>query len=74
MVCPLDVQPSSPIQTPRQSIRKDGSPAEVITKGRPDPCVCIRPVPVDEDIMACVILNHLLLNLEHIGKNQGIIG
>jgi len=68
------VKPTSSILTPRQSIRKDGSSAEVITKGRHDPCVGIRAVPVGEAMMACVILDHLLLHRGQIGVNQGIIG
>jgi chorismate synthase len=68
------VKPTSSILTPRQSIRKDGSPIEVITKGRHDPCVGIRAVPVAEAMMACVILDHLLLHRGQIGENQGKIG
>ena len=68
------VKPTSSILTPRQSIRKDGSAAEVITKGRHDPCVGIRAVPVAEAMMACVILDHLLLHRGQIGENQGVIG
>ncbi|MCJ8334348.1 MAG: chorismate synthase, partial [Epibacterium sp.] len=68
------VKPTSSILTPRASIRKDGSAAEVITKGRHDPCVGIRAVPVAEAMMACVILDHLLLHRGQIGENQGHIG
>lgn len=68
------VKPTSSILTPRKSIRKDGTATEVITKGRHDPCVGIRAVPVAEAMMACVILDHLLLHRGQIGKNQGQIG
>ena len=68
------VKPTASILTPRQSIRKNGSPTEVITKGRHDPCVGIRAVPVAEAMMACVILDHLLLHRGQIGENQGKIG
>lgn len=68
------VKPTSSILTPRASIRKDGSPAEVITKGRHDPCVGIRAVPVGEAMMACVILDQLLLHRGQIGENQGKVG
>ncbi|WP_412551480.1 chorismate synthase [Shimia sp. MIT910701] len=68
------VKPTSSILTPRQSIRIDGSPTEVITKGRHDPCVGIRAVPVGEAMMACVILDHLLLHRGQVGENQGKIG
>ncbi|MCP4208076.1 MAG: chorismate synthase [Shimia sp.] len=68
------VKPTSSILTPRQSIRIDGTPTEVITKGRHDPCVGIRAVPVGEAMMACVILDHLLLHRGQVGENQGKIG
>ncbi|CUI37924.1 chorismate synthase [Cognatishimia activa] len=68
------VKPTSSILTPRKSIRIDGSPTEVITKGRHDPCVGIRAVPVAEAMMACVILDHILLHRGQIGENQGTIG
>ncbi|MCP4821716.1 MAG: chorismate synthase [Shimia sp.] len=68
------VKPTSSILTPRKSIRIDGSATEVITKGRHDPCVGIRAVPVGEAMMACVILDHLLLHRGQVGENQGTIG
>ncbi|UZD90803.1 chorismate synthase [Cognatishimia activa] len=74
LVVRFAVKPTSSILTPRQSIRIDGSPIEVVTKGRHDPCVGIRAVPVAEAMMACVILDHLLLHRGQIGENQGTIG
>ena len=68
------VKPTSSILTPRNSIKKNGQPIEVITKGRHDPCVGIRAVPVAEAMMACVILDHMLLHRGQIGGNQGMIG
>jgi chorismate synthase len=68
------VKPTSSILSPRQSIRMDGSPTEVITKGRHDPCVGIRAVPVGEAMMACVILDHLLLDRGQTGSIRGQIG
>ena len=69
------VKPTSSILTPRKSIRMDGSPTEVITKGRHDPCVGIRAVPVAEAMMACVILDHLLLHRGQVGDGpRGTIG
>jgi chorismate synthase len=68
------VKPTSSILTPRNSIKKNGEPIEVITKGRHDPCVGIRAVPVAEAMMACVILDHILLHRGQIGENQGMIG
>lgn len=69
------VKPTSSILTPRRSIRMDGSATEVITKGRHDPCVGIRAVPVGEAMMACVILDHLLLHRGQVGDGpRGTIG
>ena len=74
LVVRFAVKPTSSILSPRKSIRTDGTPTEVITKGRHDPCVGIRAVPVAEAMMACVILDHLLLHRGQIGENQGKIG
>ncbi|MBV1868576.1 MAG: chorismate synthase [Marinosulfonomonas sp.] len=68
------VKPTSSILTPRKTITKSGAEAEIITKGRHDPCVGIRAVPVGEAMMACVILDHLLLHRGQVGKNRGTIG
>ena len=68
------VKPTSSILRPRQTIRKSGEASEIITKGRHDPCVGIRAVPVGEAMMACVILDHLLLHRGQIGDRGGKIG
>jgi len=68
------VKPTSSILSPRKSIRMDGSATEVVTKGRHDPCVGIRAVPVGEAMMACVILDHLLLDRGQTGGVRGQIG
>lgn len=68
------VKPTSSILSPRKSIRIDGSPTEVVTKGRHDPCVGIRAVPVGEAMVAAVILDHLLLDRAQTGGNRGPIG
>ena len=65
------VKPTSSILKPRQTITKEGQAAEIITKGRHDPCVGIRAVPVGEAMMACVILDHILLNRGQIGGAVG---
>ncbi|GAB5447076.1 MAG: chorismate synthase [Gymnodinialimonas sp.] len=65
------VKPTSSILTPRATITKGGAPAQIITKGRHDPCVGIRAVPVGEAMMACVLLDHILL---HRGQIGGAIG
>jgi chorismate synthase len=54
------VKPTSSILTPRRSVDVHGNEIEVSTKGRHDPCVGIRAVPVGEAMVACVLADHLL--------------
>ena len=61
------VKPTSSILTPRRSISMDGTPIEVVTKGRHDPCVGVRAVPVGEAMMACVLLDQALLHRAQTG-------
>ncbi|MFD3190273.1 chorismate synthase [Sedimentitalea sp. HM32M-2] len=68
------VKPTSSILTTRKTITTSGEDTEIVTKGRHDPCVGIRAVPVGEAMMACVILDHLLLHRGQIGQNRGTIG
>ena len=68
------VKPTSSILTTRRTITMQGEETEIITKGRHDPCVGIRAVPVGEAMMACVLLDHLLLHRGQIGTNRGTIG
>ena len=68
------VKPTSSILRSRKTITKTGEETEIITKGRHDPCVGIRAVPVGEAMMACVILDHLLLHRGQIGDAGGRIG
>ena len=74
IVLRFSVKPTSSILTPRRSINTAGEEVEVITKGRHDPCVGIRAVPVAEAMMACVILDHLLLDRAQTGGQRGQIG
>ncbi|WP_020177945.1 chorismate synthase [Methylopila sp. M107] len=60
------VKPTSSILTPRQSIDTEGAEVDVSTKGRHDPCVGIRAVPVGEAMMALVLADHAL---RHRGQN-----
>jgi len=68
------VKPTSSILTPRKTITTTGEETELITKGRHDPCVGIRAVPVGEAMMACVLLDHLLLDRGQTGGQRGAIG
>ncbi|MDX6752123.1 chorismate synthase [Geminicoccaceae bacterium 1502E] len=61
------VKPTSSILTPRRTVTRDGQETDLITKGRHDPCVGIRAVPVGEAMMACVLADHLL-------RHRGIYG
>ncbi len=65
------VKPTSSILTPRRTITKSGESTQIVTKGRHDPCVGIRAVPVGEAMMACVVLDHLLLDRGQIGESGG---
>jgi chorismate synthase len=67
LVVRFAVKPTSSILTPRESVTADGENADVSTKGRHDPCVGIRAVPVGEAMMACVLADHLLRHRAQIG-------
>lgn len=54
------VKPTSSILTPRDTIDKNGNETQILTKGRHDPCVGIRAVPIGEAMMACVLADHLM--------------
>lgn len=74
VICRFAVKPTSSILTPRQTINTKGEELDLVTKGRHDPCVGIRAVPVGEAMMACVLLDHLLLDRAHTGGQRGLIG
>jgi chorismate synthase len=67
VVCRFAVKPTSSILTPRQTIDIHGNETEIVTKGRHDPCVGIRAVPVGEAMMAIVLADHLLRHRAQIG-------
>jgi chorismate synthase len=60
IVARFAVKPTSSILTPRRTIDRFGNETEIATKGRHDPCVGIRAVPVGEAMMAIVLADHLL--------------
>lgn len=74
VVCRFAVKPTSSILTPRRTINQRGEEVDLITKGRHDPCVGIRAVPVGEAMMACVLLDHLLMDRAQTGGQRGLIG
>ncbi len=68
IVCRFAVKPTSSILAPRKTIDKQGHDTEIITKGRHDPCVGIRAVPVGEAMMAIVLADHFLRHRGQVGR------
>ncbi len=62
------VKPTSSILTERQSIDADGKNVDIRTKGRHDPCVGIRAVPIGEAMIACAIADHYLRDRGQTGR------
>jgi chorismate synthase len=67
VVARFAVKPTSSILTPRESVTVSGDNTDVSTKGRHDPCVGIRAVPVGEAMVACVLADHLLRHRAQVG-------
>lgn len=70
IVVSLGLKPTSSITVPGKSINTEGEAIEMITKGRHDPCVGIRAVPIAEAMLALVLMDHLL---RHRAQNQGVL-
>ena len=68
VVARFAVKPTSSILTPRRTIDRYGNEAEISTKGRHDPCVGIRAVPIGEAMVACVIADHYLRQRAQMGE------
>ena len=68
IVARFAVKPTSSILQPRATLTRDGQATEIATKGRHDPCVGIRAVPVGEAMVACVLADHYL---RHRGQTGG---
>jgi chorismate synthase len=62
------VKPTSSILSPRKTIDIEGNETEIVTKGRHDPCVGIRAVPVGEAMMAIVLADHALRQFGQAGR------
>jgi len=62
------VKPTSSILTPRRTITRSGENTELVTKGRHDPCVGIRAVPVGEAMMACVLADQMMRHRAQCGR------
>ena len=68
MVARFAVKPTSSILSPRQTVDRNGGETDILTKGRHDPCVGIRAVPVGEAMMACVLADHFLRHRGQTGR------
>jgi chorismate synthase len=69
VVARFAVKPTSSIMTPRRTVDRFGSEAEIATTGRHDPCVGIRAVPVGEAMVACVLADHYLRHRGQVGES-----
>ena len=68
VVCRFAVKPTSSILAPRATVTRTGEATEITTKGRHDPCVGIRAVPVGEAMVACVVADHYLRHRGQVGE------
>ena len=69
IVARFAVKPTSSILTPRRTLDRYGRETEITTKGRHDPCVGIRAVPVGEAMVACVLADHYLRHRGQVGES-----
>jgi chorismate synthase len=69
VICRFAVKPTSSILTPRRTVDRYGADTEISTKGRHDPCVGIRAVPIGEAMVACVIADHYLRHRAQLGES-----
>ncbi len=69
VVCRFAVKPTSSILTPRETVTTDNRNTDIVTKGRHDPCVGIRAVPIGEAMMACVLADHFLRHRGQTGRD-----
>ena len=68
IVARFAVKPTSSILSARQTVDRFGNETEIVTKGRHDPCVGIRAVPIGEAMMACVLADHYLRHRAQVGE------
>ena len=68
IVARFAVKPTSSILTPRRTVDRYGRETEIVTKGRHDPCVGIRAVPIGEAMVACVLADHYLRHRGQVGE------
>ncbi|MBL60893.1 MAG: chorismate synthase [Candidatus Pelagibacter sp.] len=68
IVCSFAVKPTSSILNTRHTVNKKGNNTKISVKGRHDPCVGIRAVPIGEAMLSCVLLDHYLIHKAQCGK------
>lgn len=69
IIANIALKPTSSIGVSGQTVDQDGQPMDIITKGRHDPCVGIRAVPIAEAMMALTLMDHFL---RHRGQNADV--
>ena len=62
IICSFAVKPTSSILNTRQTVNKRGKNTKISVRGRHDPCVGIRAVPIGEAMLACILLDHYLMH------------
>ena len=67
LIAKISLKPTSSITTPGRTVNRAGEEVEMITKGRHDPCVGIRAVPIAEAMVALVLCDHLLRHRGQVG-------
>ncbi len=68
IVARFAVKPTSSILTPRKTVDRYGNDTDIMTKGRHDPCVGIRAVPIAEAMVACVLADHYMMHRAQVGE------
>ncbi len=69
IVVKIALKPTSSITRPGQTVNMSGEPAEIVTKGRHDPCVGVRAAPIAEAMLAITLMDHYL---RHRGQNGDV--
>ena len=67
IIASFAVKPTSSIINSRETVDKKGKNTKISVKGRHDPCVGIRAVPIGEAMLSCVLLDHFLMNRAQCG-------
>jgi len=68
IICSFAVKPTSSILNSRETVNKKGKNTKISVRGRHDPCVGIRAVPIGEAMLACILLDHYLMHKAQCGS------